>query len=467
MNRREVIKIGLAGSLLPSALANNKAGSKKSVILIGAGISGLCCAYELTRLGHDVTVLEASGRPGGHVRTWHDPFADGLYADIGAEHFYYPGYTQYWRYLHEFELTAVPYPRRDNLVRFFNSKMYTEQDLHRRSVLNQLGFNQKEIDFLAERPWPELPFLYLQRYVDEIQDDANPFVGKFGQLDRITVADLLKQNGASSTAVRFFGGPESALNLIWAAAIKKLRGTDFTTKKLFRLKGGNQLMTDAFAARLGQKVHLGCPVSAIHHGNSGVTVTYREFGQERKRDADHLVSCISLVMLRQLPVTPAWSEAKQFVVQEMPYYTRTRVVFQSRTRFWKADGISSNWAPPDPRLNELWSMADEVDTPRGILLGGAQAGVTASQALSTFLKLYPGKSADIEQVLVHDWSKEPWAGMCERIPYRLGELARFWPEVTRPVGRVHFAGAYAAQMNWGQEAALESANCAAEEIDQA
>src|SRR5438270_5506445 len=26
-------------------------------------------------------------------------FADGLYADLGAEHFYYPGYTEYWRYL--------------------------------------------------------------------------------------------------------------------------------------------------------------------------------------------------------------------------------------------------------------------------------------------------------------------------------------------------------------------------------
>ena len=56
----------------------------------------------------DVTVLEASGRPGGHVRTSHDPFADGLYADLGAEHFYYPGYTEYWRYLKEFTLTPIP-----------------------------------------------------------------------------------------------------------------------------------------------------------------------------------------------------------------------------------------------------------------------------------------------------------------------------------------------------------------------
>ena len=87
--------------------------------------------------------------------------------------------------------------------------------------------------------------------------------------------------------------------------------------------------------------------------------------------------------------------------------------------------------------------------------------------LAAFQKLYQGKSADIEQVMVHDWSKDPWAGMCERTAYKPGELARFWPEVTRPVGRIHFAGAYAAQMSWGQEAALESANRAAKEIDRA
>jgi len=46
-------------------------------------------------------------------------------------------------------------------------------------------------------------------------------------------------------------------------------------------------------------------------------------------------------------------------------------------------------------------------------------------------------------------------------------LARYWPEVTRPVGRIHFAGAYAAAMSWGQEAALESGNRAAMEIDRA
>jgi monoamine oxidase len=463
MTRRDLVT--MSGAAV-AGLAAAQSGGKK-VIVMGAGIAGLACAYELVRRGHEVTVLEAAGRTGGHVRTAHDPFADGLYADLGAEHFYYPGYTNYWRYLKEFSLTAIPYPRRDRMVRFLNGQRMTEEDLHSRAVLAKLGFNQQEVNFLAQHPWAELPLLYTQRYVHQVRDETNPFEAGLRQLDDLSVADLLKRERASAAAVQFFGGSGSALQSIWAAAVKKLRGTDLESKKLFRLRGGNQSMTDAFAARLGNRVRLGCPVLRIEQGESGVTVTCREFGEERRVSADRLVSCISLVALRQIPVSPAWPEEKAFVIREMPYYTRTRVVFQSRTRFWKTDGISPNWSPPDPRLNELWSMAEEVETPRGILLGGSQPGVPAAASLAAFHELYPGKSADIEQVLMHDWSKDPWAGMCERTAYKPGDLRRFWPEVTRACGRIHFAGAYAAQMSWGQEAALESANRAAREIDRA
>jgi len=470
MNRRDILKIGgtaIAGTLAATASAAQTSGKKKKVIVMGGGIAGLACAYELMKRGREVVVLEATGRTGGHVRTMHDPLADGLYADVGAEHFYYPGYTAYWRYLREFELTPIAYPRRDHMVRFFDGRLYTEDDLHSRDALNKLGFNQREIDFLSARPWPELPLLYLQRYVDRIEKETDPLGAGLSALDEISVSDLLKREGASTAALAHFGGSGSALVWIWGAAVKKLRGTPLVATQLFRIQGGNQLMTDAFAARLGERVHLGCPVTAIRHDAAGVSVTCREFGEEKKVEADHLVTCVSLVVLRQIPVTPAWPEPKRFVIQNMPYYTRTRVIFQSRTRFWKTDGISPNWEPPDPHLSELWSIADEVKTARGILIGGAEPGATADAALAAFHKLYPGKSADIEQALVHNWAADPYAGMCERISYQPGQLAKFWPEVTRPLGRIHFAGAYAAQMSWGQEAALESANRAAEEVDQA
>lgn len=38
----------------------------KRVIVAGGGIGGLCCAYDLMKGGHDVILLEASGRTGAH-----------------------------------------------------------------------------------------------------------------------------------------------------------------------------------------------------------------------------------------------------------------------------------------------------------------------------------------------------------------------------------------------------------------
>ncbi|MGB7438209.1 MAG: FAD-dependent oxidoreductase [Candidatus Acidiferrum sp.] len=58
--------------------------STKSIAVIGAGLAGLCAAYELRNRGYSVTVFEASDRPGGRTMTIHD-FAKPRHMDGGAE----------------------------------------------------------------------------------------------------------------------------------------------------------------------------------------------------------------------------------------------------------------------------------------------------------------------------------------------------------------------------------------------
>src|SRR5262245_58398757 len=91
MNRRTFLKqTTFAAAALAAAPAFNqlapltRRGGAKKVIVIGAGPAGLSAAYELTRAGHDVTILEARTRAGGRVYTLREPFSDGLYAEAGA-----------------------------------------------------------------------------------------------------------------------------------------------------------------------------------------------------------------------------------------------------------------------------------------------------------------------------------------------------------------------------------------------
>lgn len=438
------------------------------MIIAGGGIGGLCCGYKLVRRGHEVTVLEAAGRVGGHVRTIYDPLADGLYADVGAEHFTKPGYDRYWGYVKEFNLTALPYPRRDDMIRFIGGKMYTEEELQDRNVLSKFGLNQRETDFLVQHPWWDFASLYFRPYLDSFGNEYRPFDAGLNHLDQMSYTNLLKSDGASAAAIQHIGDPgASALHVVWHAAILKLRGVPLYPPKVFRIKGGNQVMPDAFASKLGERVRLGCPVTGIERGDAGVRVRYRGFGREKKMDADYLVCCMSAVMLRQIPVNPDWPEAKAYAIRNMPYYTRTRVVFQARTPFWKKDGVSINWELEERSLSELWRMAEEIETPRGLLVGGADPLTTPEEALATFRKIYPGKSEDIEQDLVKDWASDPWAMACETVHYKPGELVKFWPHAMAPLGRIYFAGAYTDNLNWGQEAATRSANRVAEAIDKA
>jgi monoamine oxidase len=265
----------------------------------------------------------------------------------------------------------------------------------------------------------------------------------------------------------FFENTSSALHIIWHAAILKLRGVPFVPPKLYRIKGGNQIMTDTFASKLGGRLRLGCPVTGIEHGERSVRVCCREFGEERKIEADYLVCCMSLLMLRQIPVRPDWPEDRNYIIRNMPYLTVSRVIFQSRSAFWERDKVSANMEFSDLNLFESWRTAEEVKTSRGLLLGGATASTSPEEALRAFRGRYPGKSEDIEQTLVVDWGRDPWAMACERIYYSPGELPKYWPKVIEPHGRIHFAGAYADNLSWGQEAATRSANRVAEAIDRA
>ena len=120
--RRSALAVASA-SLIRTPLAHSATaivtkGPARKVLILGAGMAGLVAAYELSELGHDVTVLEARTRPGGRVHTLRAPFSDGLFAEEGAARIP-SNHDLTLKYVKAFDLPLEPfYPSRLNAVRF-------------------------------------------------------------------------------------------------------------------------------------------------------------------------------------------------------------------------------------------------------------------------------------------------------------------------------------------------------------
>jgi monoamine oxidase len=124
LNRRQFLQssaLAAAGvSLLPGTIAGSLIelrGTPKRVLILGAGLAGMVAGYELSQLGHNVTILEARMRPGGRVHTLREPFSDGLYAEAGAARIP-ENHDLTLKYINLFDVPLEPmYPSRLQAVR--------------------------------------------------------------------------------------------------------------------------------------------------------------------------------------------------------------------------------------------------------------------------------------------------------------------------------------------------------------
>ena len=447
-------------------------GTSRQVLVLGAGLAGLAAAYELNKAGYAVTVLEARSRPGGRVLTWRDPFADGLYAEMGAE--YVDATDEYdHRFCKELGLKVMTAKLYDAIfVRGQRFKMAAfKQQKDRLPYAGTEGgrlFGQEAA--------------YLKRLLALIADPEK-LPPEILKLDNLSVVELLLQEGAPEDILALFTYTQatestarphemSALHLVRSHRRSFSEDTDEG-----RILGGNDQLPKGLARALSGQILYNRPVRRIVHDRDGAEVFFEEGGSLRSLRAPRLVVAIPFKVLRDIEVTPSFSPAKTKCIATLAYGQVMKIAMQYDRRFWDEPGSLGQRVFTDTMLRRVYHFSIDQPGPRGILMSftsGADAETLGRMsdaerlrtALSEATKIWPEAPRHFEGGAVKYWNEDPWI----RGSYSfegVGQARDFLPIAAAPEGRVHFAGEHTSVHRASMNGALESGVRAAGEVRKA
>ncbi|MDW3646007.1 MAG: NAD(P)/FAD-dependent oxidoreductase [Bacteroidia bacterium] len=453
--RREFIKTASSGILYAgaaSAFPQNsftslEERSEKTVLVLGAGLAGLAAAYELDKEGYDVRVLEARSRPGGRVRTYRDPFADGLYAEMGAE--YVDGHDAFARkYCKDFGLKIMTAKLYDGIFvrnrRFrMDSFQKNKERLPYEGAVGGALFGQEK--------------KYLSALLDKIKDPAKlpPEILKF---DNLSITEMLIQQGTPQDIIDLFTylnateetartDQMSALSLLKQHASASLFNEEVDEGRIF---GGNDQLPKAFAKALAGKIMYRRPVRKISHSKEGAEVWFEENGQLQSLKANKLVIALPFSILRELEIEPLFSEEKMKCIRELAYGQVMKVAMQFKERFWNREGSIGQRVFTDTALRRVYDMSIDQAGPRGILmsftsgddakkLGSLSKSDRQKTALAEVEKAWPGAGKYWEGAAIKYWNEDPWVKASYSF-MGVGQARNFQAYAARKEGVVHFAG---------------------------
>lgn len=257
----------------------------KKIAVVGAGIAGLSCAYELQKAGHDVTVFEKEALVGGRMSSRKK---DGLTFDIGANHLcgLYDAMQKYCKELH------VEFKPMD----FFNYAISRQGKLHKMyDAIGKMTRVRLAIEFFRTRRKPNIDFFDLSSTTKYDTVNAYEFMTKrLGKEGADYLADPY------STTYQFHGAKEiSAGALVGVMQLLKFKSKGWD---LHQTTGGMISLPEALASKLNVK--LSTPVKSVVGGKEITIVT----DKEEKFDAVVLASTADVT--KKIYTNPTASEAK-------------------------------------------------------------------------------------------------------------------------------------------------------------
>lgn len=440
---------------------------KQRVVVVGAGFSGLACAFELHSAGYDVTIIEARSRVGGRVLTLRDlvkgKTVEGGGELIGTNHPTWEAYRQ--RFDLKFvgaetaeDLAAPILLRGKVLSREEGEKLYADMD----AILAAITEDARAIN--ADEPW---------RSENAAKLDATSMAERLmkiegNELARYAVGvQLASDNGASLNRQSYLG----ILAAVRGGGLERY----WTDSESQRCAGGNQQLAERLAGGIGaERILLSSPVRAVRSLDAGPQV---ELVSGRKIDADDVVVALPPSVWSTVEFEP------KFPRELAPSMgVAAKYLAGVRDRFWLRDkksadafgdeGLSMVWDGTerlDPKSNEAEKPNEEVpaclvgfaggpalEKLRAESPGDKKNADLLTPARAACEKLYPGVRASLLKERFMDWPSDPLTKGGYSFPAP-GEVTTIGPRLREGLGRVHFAGEHCCYQFAGyMEGALHS-----------
>jgi monoamine oxidase len=448
-------------------------GASGTAVVIGAGMAGLVAADELTRRGYGVTVLEALTRPGGRIRTFREPFADGLYADAGAMLFANND-TRVLQYCRRFGLPLTLVPSTDDTSHYllFRRGLTTSPTLPVDALPLTAEERKLGVDGLAAK-------YLVQGVLDTPMDPLDPQwpPASLRPYDAMTAEQFLQQRGASPGAITLLGmgllgmmgdGLASYSALSMLAIVTHALGA----KEVIWLQGGSDALPRALAGAVTDAIRYGARVTDVTRTSSGVEVRYVQGGTTRLASADRLVITTPVSVLRDISFLPPLSKDKQQAIAQLQMTSITRTFLEMRTRFWEERLPSGNLLTNLP-IAAIFS-ACPIPGMRGVL-ETYTSGATARQmgamtpdrrlayAMEQVAKAFPAAQDHFEGGVSVSWDDEATARGAYMY-HQPGQLLTLVPQLSVAEGPIHFAGDGTTPLPGWTEAAIYSGWRAAQQI---
>ncbi|HUY65114.1 MAG TPA: FAD-dependent oxidoreductase [Acidimicrobiales bacterium] len=251
-----------------------------------------------------------------------------------------------------------------------------------------------------------------------------------------------------------------------------------------RFIGGAQLISIRMAEQLGDRVVLGVPVLKISQSSSGVVVSGDGYAVSGQAVIVALPPTLTGRIQYDPPMATFDGGLRDQLVQRAPMGSTIKVQALYPTPYWRAQGLAgqatsdigpiSSTFDNTPYTNDP-STTNSNDVSPGVLVGfmdasdgrvWGQKSAAERQAatFAAFSQFFPGGPAPIGYIEMN-WSMEQYTGGCYNVYFAPGVWTSYGPALTKPIGRIHWAGTdISPTWNGYMEGAVLSGHAAAGQV---